>query len=120
RHAHADAPGGVPRRGHLRPARAGGRRPRAAPADHGAAAERPGAHRTSGWGPRLSAGHGAGHRGGAGMTTLDFALPPELEASEPPPARDGVRLLVASGEGMQHARFGQLGEFLAPGDLMVV
>jgi S-adenosylmethionine:tRNA ribosyltransferase-isomerase len=54
------------------------------------------------------------------MMTLDFALPPELEASEPPPARDGVRLLVASGEGMKHARFGQLGEFLAPGDLMVV
>jgi S-adenosylmethionine:tRNA ribosyltransferase-isomerase len=54
------------------------------------------------------------------MRTLDFALPPELEASEPPPARDGVRLLAASADGMKHARFGQLGEFLAPGDLVVV
>ena len=54
------------------------------------------------------------------MMALDFALPPELEASEPPPARDGVRLLVATPEGMRHARFGQLGEFLTPGDLVVV
>jgi len=51
---------------------------------------------------------------------LDFVLPAGLEASEPPPVRDGVRLLVASAGGMRHARFGQLGEFLAPGDLVVV
>jgi len=51
---------------------------------------------------------------------LDFVLPAGLEASEPPPARDGVRLLVASAGGVRHARFGQLGEFLAPGDLVVV
>jgi S-adenosylmethionine:tRNA ribosyltransferase-isomerase len=60
------------------------------------------------------------------MTTLDFVLPEGLEATEPPPARDGVRLLVASagagtgGDAVRHARFSQLGEFLAPGDLVVV
>jgi S-adenosylmethionine:tRNA ribosyltransferase-isomerase len=52
--------------------------------------------------------------------TVDFALPQRLEATEPPPVRDGVRLLVASPSGVTHARFGQLGEFLSPGDLVVV
>jgi S-adenosylmethionine:tRNA ribosyltransferase-isomerase len=51
---------------------------------------------------------------------LDFVLPEGLEATEPPPVRDGVRLLVATTRGVEHARFGQLGEFLAPGDLVVV
>jgi S-adenosylmethionine:tRNA ribosyltransferase-isomerase len=54
------------------------------------------------------------------MRTLDFVLPEDLEATEPPPVRDGVRLLVASVDGLTHARFSQLGEFLAPGDLVVV
>jgi len=54
------------------------------------------------------------------MRTLDFVLPEGLEATEPPTARDGVRLLVARPEGLTHARFSQLGEFLAPGDLVVV
>ncbi len=52
--------------------------------------------------------------------TVDFVLPQRLEATEPPPVRDGVRLLVARPSGMTHARFGQLGEFLSPGDLVVV
>ncbi len=51
---------------------------------------------------------------------LDFVLPEGLDATEPPPVRDGVRLLVASAAGVRHARFGQLGEFLEPGDLVVV
>jgi S-adenosylmethionine:tRNA ribosyltransferase-isomerase len=51
---------------------------------------------------------------------LDFILPPGLEATEPPPSRDGVRLLVASTKGVSDARFGQLGQFLNPGDLVVV
>ena len=51
---------------------------------------------------------------------LDFVLPDRLQATEPPPARDGVRLLVASQAGLAHARFTQLGEFLSPGDLVVV
>jgi S-adenosylmethionine:tRNA ribosyltransferase-isomerase len=54
------------------------------------------------------------------MTALDFFLPEGLEATEPPPVRDGVRLLVARPDGVEHARFSQLGEFLAPGDLVVV
>jgi S-adenosylmethionine:tRNA ribosyltransferase-isomerase len=52
--------------------------------------------------------------------TIDFVLPRGLEATEPPAVRDGVRLLVASANGVRHARFSQLGEFLAPGDLVVV
>jgi S-adenosylmethionine:tRNA ribosyltransferase-isomerase len=51
---------------------------------------------------------------------IDFVLPERLEATEPPPVRDGVRLLVARPGGMSHARFSQLGEFLSPGDLVVV
>jgi S-adenosylmethionine:tRNA ribosyltransferase-isomerase len=51
---------------------------------------------------------------------LDFMLPAGLEATEPPPARDDVRLLVASPAGVRHARFGRFGEFLAAGDLVVV
>lgn len=51
---------------------------------------------------------------------LDFVLPEGLDATEPPAARDGVRLLVASAGGVTHARFGLLAEFLAPGDLLVV
>jgi S-adenosylmethionine:tRNA ribosyltransferase-isomerase len=54
------------------------------------------------------------------MMTLDFTLPEGLEAAEPPPVRDGVRLLAASPAGLRHARFRQLGEYLAPGDLVVV
>lgn len=52
--------------------------------------------------------------------TLDFVLPDGLNATEPPPDRDGVRLLVASPEGITHARFSQLAGFLAPGDLVAV
>jgi S-adenosylmethionine:tRNA ribosyltransferase-isomerase len=52
--------------------------------------------------------------------TLDFMLPAGLEAAEPPPARDDVRLLVASADKARHTRFGQFGEFLAAGDLVVV
>src|SRR5215831_7099925 len=57
---------------------------------------------------------------------LDFHLPPELEASEPPEARgvgrDGVRLLVSQGTRPQitHTRFREIGAFLAEGDTLVV
>lgn len=56
---------------------------------------------------------------------LDFTLPPELEAHEPPEARglrrDQVRLLVSSrgGTAIAHARFDDLPELLQPGDLLV-
>jgi S-adenosylmethionine:tRNA ribosyltransferase-isomerase len=56
----------------------------------------------------------------AGVTVVDFVLPAGLEATEPPPVRDGVRLLVATADRIRHARFRQFGEFLAEGDLVVV
>ena len=49
-----------------------------------------------------------------------FALPPGLEAGAPPTVRDGVRLMVAHRGGVEHARFARLGDFLSPGDLLVV
>ena len=55
-----------------------------------------------------------------------FALPSELEAAEPPEARDlprdGVRLLVSNVERdvIEHARFSDLPRWLEPGDLLVV
>ncbi|HEY0637103.1 MAG TPA: S-adenosylmethionine:tRNA ribosyltransferase-isomerase [Pseudonocardiaceae bacterium] len=56
--------------------------------------------------------------------TLSFELPGGLAATEPPEARglrrDGVRLLVARPDGLRHARFTDLADHLAPGDLVVV
>jgi S-adenosylmethionine:tRNA ribosyltransferase-isomerase len=57
---------------------------------------------------------------------LDFSLPPELEASEPPEARgmtrDAVRMMVASrGQGtITDSTFALLPSFLEPGDLVVI
>lgn len=57
---------------------------------------------------------------------LEFTLPPELEAHEPPEARglrrDQVRLLVTfrANDRVIHARFVDLPEILQPGDLLVV
>lgn len=56
---------------------------------------------------------------------LDFTLPAELEAREPPEARglarDEVRLLVSyyHSDRIVHARFADLPDFLAPGDVLV-
>jgi S-adenosylmethionine:tRNA ribosyltransferase-isomerase len=52
------------------------------------------------------------------MTT--FTLPRRLEAGEPPPRRDGVRLLVATPGRLEHAHFEDLASYLQPGDLVVV
>ena len=86
RHAHPDAPGGVPGRGHLRPAAARGERARAARADR----RRP---------ARAAATRRASSREVRRVSALAFELPTALEAREPPEARglarDGVRLLVA-------------------------
>ncbi|WP_412540286.1 S-adenosylmethionine:tRNA ribosyltransferase-isomerase [Longispora sp. K20-0274] len=60
------------------------------------------------------------------MTVLDFVLPAELEAHDPPEARgltrDGVRLLVGrAGTGeVAHHRFTDLPDLLSPGDVLVV
>jgi S-adenosylmethionine:tRNA ribosyltransferase-isomerase len=57
---------------------------------------------------------------------LDFVLPAELEASQPPEARglgrDQVNLMVSkiSSDQMYHTRFRQIGEFLNPGDVLVI
>ena len=56
------------------------------------------------------------------LTTFD----PPGDRTAPSPAevrglrRDDVRLLVAHGEGLSHARFGDLADHLEPGDLVVV
>ncbi len=60
------------------------------------------------------------------LRPLDFKLPLELEATEPPEARglarDGVRLLVSHRDdnSVEHGRFRDLPQFLHPGDLIVV
>ncbi len=51
---------------------------------------------------------------------LDFALPSSLEAHEPPPSRDGVRLLAGTRDGVTHHAFTDLPDLLRPGDLLVV
>jgi S-adenosylmethionine:tRNA ribosyltransferase-isomerase len=57
---------------------------------------------------------------------IDFTLPADLEAHDPPEARgtprDGVRLLVSQGitGEISHHRFGDLPGLLRPGDLVVV
>jgi S-adenosylmethionine:tRNA ribosyltransferase-isomerase len=57
--------------------------------------------------------------------SLDFTLPPDLEAREPPEARglqrDEVRLLVSYGstDRVVHAGFRDLPSFLEPGDLLI-
>ncbi len=59
-------------------------------------------------------------------SVIDFTVPEELAAHEPPEARgltrDGVRLLVSylNGDRIVHARFADLPAFLRPGDLIVV
>ena len=54
----------------------------------------------------------------------EFELPPGSEAASPPErrglARDGVRLLVARPDGIEHRRFRDLPDLLAPGDLVVI
>jgi len=53
-----------------------------------------------------------------------FHRPPGSDAGEPPEARgvarDAVKLLVARPGGVDHVHFGDLGDYLRPGDLLVV
>ncbi|HLZ62929.1 MAG TPA: S-adenosylmethionine:tRNA ribosyltransferase-isomerase [Ktedonosporobacter sp.] len=61
-----------------------------------------------------------------GEPVVDFDLPHELEAGQPPEARglarDEVRLMVSyrSDNHIVHTNFRQIGDFLNPGDLLVV
>ena len=52
--------------------------------------------------------------------SVALELPRRLEATEPPPERDRVRMLVASRAGLRHATFLDLPDLLDPGDLLVV
>ena len=60
------------------------------------------------------------------LSTIDFSLPPDLEASAPPEARglrrDQVRLMVSnySTNHIEHTRFYNLYKFLNPGDVLVI
>ena len=60
------------------------------------------------------------------LSSLDFNLPPELEANTPPEARgferDEVRLLVSyrGGGRVIHSRFQNLVDFLEAGDVLVI
>lgn len=58
------------------------------------------------------------------VSAMEFVLPPELEAHEPPEARglsrDGVRLLVGTGTSIEHRRFADLPAALRAGDLLIV
>ena len=60
------------------------------------------------------------------LSTIEFALPPELEASSPPEARglrrDQVRLMVSSHSTgyVTHTRFYNFHKFLAEGDVLVI
>jgi S-adenosylmethionine:tRNA ribosyltransferase-isomerase len=55
---------------------------------------------------------------------MNFTLPPELSATEPPEARglarDEVRLLVAEPNEISHGQFRELPTFLSSGDLVIV
>ncbi|HEU5228921.1 MAG TPA: S-adenosylmethionine:tRNA ribosyltransferase-isomerase, partial [Ktedonobacteraceae bacterium] len=65
-------------------------------------------------------------KGSPELSLLDFTLPPELEAGEPPEARglarDEVRLMVShiGTNQVVHTKFRQLGDFLTPGDVLVI
>jgi S-adenosylmethionine:tRNA ribosyltransferase-isomerase len=60
------------------------------------------------------------------LSTIEFSLPPELEASAPPEARglrrDQVRLMVSnySTDHVEHTRFYNLHKFLDDGDVIVI
>lgn len=60
------------------------------------------------------------------LDTLDFTLPPALEAAEPPEARDlardEVRLMVSrrAAPEISHTLFREIGAFLRPGDTLVI
>src|SRR5260221_3991273 len=61
-----------------------------------------------------------------GFKVIDFALPPELEATEPPEARglarDEVRLMVSfiHNNQVEHTNFRKLPDYLEAGDVIVI
>ena len=64
--------------------------------------------------------HSASDAARGNAADFDFALPEELIAQRPVPARGGSRLLLLRGERVAHKRFADLAGLLACGDLLVV
>src|SRR6266508_455535 len=60
------------------------------------------------------------------LSTIEFSLPPELEASAPPEARglrrDQVRLMVSNyaTDKIRHNRFYNLDKYLDKGDVLII
>ena len=63
-----------------------------------------------------------GRQGGGAMklSDFDFELPPERIATRPVRPRSASRLLVATPERLEDARFADLGRYLRPGDMLVL
>ena len=53
---------------------------------------------------------------------FDYPLPPELIAQTPPPVRGTSRMLVLdrARPGLEHRAIGDIGDYLRPGDLLVL
>ena len=61
------------------------------------------------------------HRGPSlALSDFDYALPPELIAQEPTPARTASRLLHVDADSLTDLAFRDLPEFVEPGDLVVL
>ncbi len=66
------------------------------------------------------------NQGLPGLPLLNFTLPPELEAGEPPEvrglARDEVRLMISyvSTNRVAHTRFRRIVDYVEPGDVLVI
>ena len=56
------------------------------------------------------------------LSDYDYTLPEELIAQRPLPRREDSRMMVLhrATERIEHRAFSELGDFLAPGDLLVL
>ena len=56
------------------------------------------------------------------LSDFDYALPPELIAQHPLPERDASRMMLLdrAKHTLEHRRFRELPQILAPGDLLVL
>ena len=65
---------------------------------------------------------GASHEISFRLKDYDYDLPPELIAQRPASAREHSRLLLLdrSSGALGHSRFDRIGQYLIPGDLLVV
>src|SRR5438067_13868550 len=62
-----------------------------------------------------------GQAGGVKTVDFDYDLPEELIAQTAAEPRDASRLMVVLPDGtLEHRRFGEIGEYLRPGDALVL